>query len=162
MLNLAAARTLKLSPSPHEGQRVAVADAGANLATYNLTLDGNGRTIEGAATQVLATDGMVRQWLYRGDTANWVRLTDLALDDDLPFPTEFDDYFAILLAMRLNPRHGRTLMEESAAWFTGREGAFEARYRRPRPVQDWGTPGLHGQFGRAYGSSATWTRGRGW
>lgn len=163
VLNLASARSFKLHPRPYEGQRLAVADAGNNLATYNLTLDGYGRLIEGAATLALSTDGEARQWIYRADLGDWKRLTSLALADSLPFPIEFDDYFRILLAMRLNPRYGQELQQGSAMWLNTISTQFEARYRRPRPTQDWGTPGLLGQRGRAYGgSSATFSRGRAW
>jgi hypothetical protein len=154
VLNLGAARTLQLHQHPYEGQRIAVADAGANLATYNLTLDGNGRRIETAATVVLNTSSLSRQWFYRGDTANWQRLDGLVAGDTLPFPTEFDDYFIILLAMRLNPRHGREMAQASAAWLGTMTTQLEARYRRPRPVQGWGSLGLLGQrrdrFGGRY------------
>lgn len=157
VLNLSAARTVELSPWPYEGQRFAVADAGANLATYNLIVDGNGRRIETTATVTLSTSSLSRQWFYRGDTANWQRLDGLVAADTMPFPTEFDDYFIILLAMRLNPRHGRDLAQASAAYLGTMTTQMEARYRRPRPVQDWGSLGLLGEsrFRRAewpYGS----------
>lgn len=142
VLNLGTARSLDLHPHPYDGQRVAVADAGANLATYNLTLDGNGRRIETAATVTLSTSSLSRQWFYRADLGNWQRLDGLEADDDLPFPTEFDDYFVILLAMRLSPRHGRELAQSSAVWLGSMTTQLEARYRRPRPVQDWGSLGL--------------------
>ena len=145
-LNLTAARTLNLHPRPHEGQRIAIADAGANLATYNLTLDGNGRRIETAATVVLSTNSLARQWFYRADTGNWQRLGDMVSGDTLPFPSEFDDYFIILLAMRLNPRQGRELAAASGVWLQSISSQFEARYRRPRPLQDSGSLGLLGQW----------------
>lgn len=162
ILNLTGPRTFRLHPRPYDGQRIAVADAGGNLATYNLTLDGYGRTIEGADTKVLSTDGATLQWLYRADLADWKAIGSLGLSDDLPFPIEFDDYFRILLAARLNPRYGQELQQGSATWFDEIQRRFEARYRKPRPVQDWGTPGLLGQRTRAYGpSSAAFARGRG-
>lgn len=142
VLNLGAARTISLHPQPYEGQRLAVADAGANLATYPLTLDGNGRRIETTATLVLNTSSLAAQWFYRADTGNWQRLELLEVGDDLPFPVEFDDYFVILLAMRLSPRHGRELMQSSAVWLDSMSTQLQARYRRPRPVQDWGSLGL--------------------
>lgn len=146
ILNLAAAKTLELDPQPYEGQRIAVADAGNNLTTHNLTLDGNGRRIEAAATLVLATSGMSRQWMYRADTANWVRLTGLIAADEMPFPQDFDDYFIVSLALRLNPRHGRQLAQESIAALDRQRGQIRARYRKPRPRQD-GILGLMGQQG---------------
>lgn len=147
VLNLAAARTLKIHPRPYEGQRLAIADAGNNLATRNLTLDGNGRRIEGAATLVLNVNGDSRQWLYRGDTANWVKITALAAGDSMPFPQEFDSFFTTRLAMRINPRYGQGLAKETVAELTRIEGKLRARYRKPRPRQELGSPGLLGQRG---------------
>lgn len=156
VINAGAQSTLKLHPKPYDGQRVAVSDPGENLATANLTLDGNGRQIEGAATVTLNTDGLNREWIYRADLGNWVRLTELVAADELPFPRDFDAYFRILLAMRLAPRHGRDLAQSSMIYFQSMEGKIEARYRRPRDQQDWGSLGLlgqrntflEGQFGR--------------
>lgn len=153
ILNLDGARTIPLDPRPYNGQRVAVADAGYTLDTANLTLDGNGRRIEAAATLTLATEGLSRQWMYRADTANWVRLSDLAIGDTMPFPTEFDDWFVIMLAMRLNPRHRSDGMsQESIAALDRQTTALQARYRKPRKQQDWGSLGLLGQRGRDLGS----------
>lgn len=136
VVNLTGARTFYLHPRPHDGQRVAIADAGANLATYNLTLNGNGRSIEGGTTAVLAANSLARQWLYRADLGDWKRITSLEAADTVPFPTEFDDYFVILLAMRISPRHGRELATSSAMWFEAVKAQFEARYRRPRTPDD--------------------------
>jgi len=151
VLNLGTAQTFKLHPRPYDGQRLAVADAGAELATYNVVLDGNGRTIEGAATVTLNTNGLARQWLYRADLADWKRLTDLALTDAMPFPTEFDDYFVLMLALRLSPRQGPALRDESKVWLDRLETQLAARYRRPRPTQVMPTWGLLGQRGYVRG-----------
>lgn len=143
---LSAATEIELDPLPYEGQRVAWVDAGANFATYNLTINPNGRQIGGStASLVLSANGDNRQYMYRGDTANWVRLTDLATSDQMPFPSEFDDYFITRLAMRLNPRHGAALTKETLAALDRSESQIRARYRKPRPQQDWGSLGLMGQ-----------------
>jgi len=160
VLNVGSARTLKLHPKPYDGQRLAVTDPAGNLATANVTLDANGRTIEGAATLVLNTNGLDAQWIYRADLGNWVRITGLAASDTVPFPQEFDDYFTILLAMRLNPRHGRELAASSATWLQSQSQRLEARYRRPRDQQDWGSLGLLGQSN--FIDNGRWARWRGW
>jgi hypothetical protein len=160
VLDLAGAVTYSLHPLPYDGQRVAIADATSCLAANNLTLDGNGHLIEGAATLVLNTNGDNRQWFYRADLGQWKRLTSLALTDELPFPTEFDDYFRILLAMRLNPRYGQELQQGSALWLNGISTQLEARYRKPRRQQDWGSLGLLGQRrGALQAPSAVFARG---
>lgn len=163
VMTLSGATTYQLHPNPHDGQRVAISDVGGNLSTYNVTLSGNGRTIEDAASVTLSTDGLNREWFYRADLGNWVRSAELTADDTFPFPLEFDDYFIILLALRLNPRYGQEIQQGSASWLENMANRLEARYRRPRNVQDWGTLGLYGQHDRAYGgSSAAFARGRVW
>lgn len=151
VLDLASARSFSLHPHPYEGQRLAVADAANNLTSNNLTLSGNGRQIEGASSLVLSTSGTVRQWLYRGDTGNWVRITSLASSDAMPLPEEFDDYFITMLALRLNPRHGAAMSQESMAALTRQRDMIRARYRRPRAKQDLGTLSLLGQSGNTVG-----------
>jgi hypothetical protein len=136
ILNQSGARTLNLHPSPYEGQRLAIADAAGNLATYNLTLSGNGRTIEGATSLILSTNGDSRQWLYRADTANWVKMTSLATSDSMPFPVEFDTYFITRLAIELNPQYGGETAKETLDAMQRIERKLRARYRKPRPVQD--------------------------
>jgi hypothetical protein len=130
LLNLTAAVTLQLDPEPYEGQRLAIADVGSNLATYNLILDGNGRNVEGAATLTLSTDDLTRQWMYRGDTGNWVRIAPLETSDEMPFPVDFDDFFVITLAARINPRYGQELSAESIDALRGARSRLRARYRR--------------------------------
>lgn len=141
-LNLAAARSVSAHPRPYEGQRMAIVDAGNNLASRNLTISGNGRLIEGTTSVTLSTNGLARQWMYRGDTGNWVRVSALASSDEMPFPVEFDDYFQTRLAMRLNPRHSAATAQETIAALKRAETQLRARYRRPRGQQDLGTPGL--------------------
>lgn len=151
VLNLTAATTFKLHPHPYEGQRLAAADAGNNLATDSLTLNGNGRLIEGAPTVTLSTSGDARQWLYRGDTANWVKIAALASTDAMPLPQDFDSFFTTRLALRLNPRYGQQLSQLSLAELTKIEGKLRARYRKPRQRQDM----PHGFLGSRRGGSGT-------
>lgn len=148
VLNAGGPSTVRLHPWPHDGQRLAVIDVGMNLAANHLVLDGNGRKIESTTTLTLAENGLSRQWFYRADLGRWLRYTDITLTDELPYPAEFDDYFTVLLAMRLNPLHGRAMAQESAVWLEGKAAQIEARYRRPRPQQDWGSLGLLGQRDR--------------
>jgi hypothetical protein len=163
ILNLSGAQSLNLHPHPYPGQRLAFADAANNLATYNLTLSGNGRRIEGATSIVLNTNGDSRQWLYRGDTANWVKITALSSSDAMPFPQEFDSFFTTKLAMRINPRYGQSLSQETAAELGRIEGRLRARYRKPRPGQDSNPHGLLSQRRGISGmSQAEFDRGGSW
>lgn len=120
--------TVYFPPNPSDGSRMAVLDPYVRLATYNVTLDGNGRTIEATATVTLDTDSTSREWFYRADLGDWVRVSDLATTDELPFPGEFDDYFIIMTAIRLSPRYGRKLTEETATILKQQRRNFVSRY----------------------------------
>ncbi len=126
--NLVAATTLYLNPNPQDGSRLAVIDASGNFATYNLTLNGNGRNVNGGATDVRDTDNESVQFFYRADLGDWVEIGALAAADEMPFPVEFDDLFVVMLAMRLNPRNAQKLSEESAAMMERSRDQFRARY----------------------------------
>lgn len=142
-LNLAAAKSYSLDPRPYEGQRLAVTDISGNLGTYNVTLSGNGRLIEGAASLVLNTNSLARQWMYRADTGNWVRISTLTTSDEMPFPVEFDDYFVTMLAIRLNPRYGQEMHPATMETLRRTKNLLRARYYRPRQmVSDVPTRGL--------------------
>lgn len=135
IVNISEATTIYLDPNPRDGARVAVADNSGNLATYNLTLNGNGRKIEAAASVTLSTNSLVRQWFYRGDTANWVKVVDFIDGDSSPFPDEFDDFLVMLLAVRLNPRHGATTSPEMIEALKRSRRAFRHRYRQSKFVR---------------------------
>jgi hypothetical protein len=135
ILNLTIATTFNLDPYPYDGQRLAFVDVAGNLGTYNLTLSGNGRRIEGLTSVVLNTNSDARQYIFRADTGNWVKLTTLVLADALPFPTEFDDYFVTMLAMRINPRYSQAMTTESGEALKRARSQLRARYNGPRQVE---------------------------
>lgn len=141
MLNVDADALVGLQPNPYEGQRVALVDIAGNLSTYPFTLDGNGRNIEGAETVTISENSVSHQWMYRADTGNWVRVTALVLEDDMPFPQDFDDYFVTMLALRLSPRYGQMLPQETTEILKRNRGQLRARYknRNHTPLPD---PGL--------------------
>lgn len=128
MLNLTQAYTFDLHPMPQDGSRFEIRDESNNLSTFNLTIRGNGRLLEGATSQTFSTDGFSAQWFYRADLGDWVRVAPLALIDTFPFPEAYDDMFICLLAMRLSPRYGRSLSKESGAALERSRGQFRARY----------------------------------
>jgi hypothetical protein len=68
--------------------------------------------------------------MYRSDTGNWVKIEELEEADEMPFPSEFDDYFTMMLAVRLNPRYGQTLSPDGAAMLRRWKNALRNRYRR--------------------------------
>lgn len=129
MLNLNAAQDIFLHPIPDDGGRFAIADPSENLATYNVTVYGNGNLIEGQESIVLDTDGLDREWFFRQDQANWVRSSPLTSSDDLPFPEEFDDFFITMLAVRLNPSYGTQLDPQSNMALSRARTQMRARYQ---------------------------------
>lgn len=130
VFNNSAAVTLDADPEPYEGQRLAFVDNAGNLNTYNVIISGNGRKIEGASSITLSVNSDARQWLYRADTGNWVKINALASGDTMPFPAEYNDYFVIALAVRLNPRYGQSLSSESFETYKRTRSQIRARYRR--------------------------------
>lgn len=161
MCNLTAAGTVNLHPRPHDGARMGVVDVSQNFDVNPLTINGNGRSIEGEESMVYDTAGEIRQWLYREDLGNWVTVIPLDPAGDMPWPQEFDDMFIITLAMRLNPRYGQNMHPASQATLTKAMSKFSARYGQATtqvPVENallylthfnrfWG----YGAQNRAYG-----------
>lgn len=130
-----AAVTIYLSPSPQDGSRMALADIFTRLATYPVTLDANGRTIEGAATLLTNIDGTFKEWVYRADLGDWVTITSKLSTDQMPFPADFDMFFITYLALRLNPRYGRTMDQQSSMVFKQERQNFIARYLQSQPLE---------------------------
>jgi len=129
------ALTLNLPGNPSPGSLIGISDPHARLATYPVTLDGNGYTIEGAATLVLNTDSVNTLWLFRDDLSNWSKVIPLVAADDMPFPGEYDQMFTILMAMRLNPAYGRNISSVQAQFLKDYQQQFNARYVQSLPLQ---------------------------
>jgi hypothetical protein len=135
VLNIDSVQSIYLPFQPEDGARIALVDSGGNLATYNVTVYGNGRKVEGAASVTLSTDGESREWFYRADLGDWKLVSELADETvDMPFPSEFDDYWVMRLAMRLNPRYGRALTDESKARLAEVRNQIQARYTQRRRI----------------------------
>lgn len=128
ILNISAPVTLYLPPNPRDGARFGIIDSGGNLASYNVTVDANGRRIETALSVVLNTNSLQRDWFYRGDTGNWVKTTTFVDGDSSPLPEEFDDLLVTYLAVRLNPRHGAQTSDELVEVLKRLRKIFKARY----------------------------------
>jgi len=133
-LNLTQSVTLYLNPAPQDGERFAVNDHAGNLATFPVTVQGNGRLIEDATSVTLDTDGLDAEWFFRADTGNWVRVSALLEDDVFPFPEEFDDFFITMTAARLNPSYGAALDPQSQMMLTRARSQLRARYRQNHSV----------------------------
>lgn len=126
VVNLTTDETISLPPVPSNGARLGFVDTAVG-ATRTITLDGNGRLIEGDATLPVAA-GSAYEWLYQADTGNWARVVDLLIGDEMPFPKKYDGYFEMKTALRLNPRMGRT-MDPQAIYLLGEaESQLKAEY----------------------------------
>lgn len=134
ILNLNSAKTVYFNPTPEDGARMGIVDAADNLATYNLIIHGNGRTIEDAVSVTLNTNGLNREWFYRADLGNWVRLTELEAGDPSPFPRKYDDLLSTMLAIRLNPRYGAVLDGQTISAMSRMRTQFRAQYRQTSEV----------------------------
>lgn len=126
--------TLYFPENPDDGARMAVAQGSgagdSGTVGAMLTLDGNGRTIEGADTLVLTAPVAARQWLYRADLADWIVVQDMLATDQMPFPSELDDLWICTLAIRLAPRYGKTTAPETAKCAGTMMAKLKARYRQ--------------------------------
>lgn len=136
MLNLdTSGVNLYLHPAPDPGSRFAINDAAGTLATYPVTVYGNGNMFEGNTSLTLNTSGLEAEWFYREDLSNWVKYAPLELFDTFPFPEEFDDYFIILLAFRLNPAYERQLDPQSTEMLRRSKSQIRSRYVQDIPVR---------------------------
>lgn len=130
VLNLTEPQTVWLDPNPQDGQRFGIQDKSGNLASFNFTIEGNGRTIDNDQNLVINTNGANMTFMYRQDTGDWAIVTPLLISDTFPFPPEFDDMFIIGLAMRLNPRHAVEVDPQSVQAYQRSFRQFGARYQQ--------------------------------
>jgi hypothetical protein len=110
------AQTVYFPEAPLDGSRMALVQGSGVDGTpgSTVTLDGNGRTIEGSNTKAYTAPVTARQWLYRADLADWQAVVDMTLTNECPFPPELDDLWICMLAMRLAPRYGKTTAPETS------------------------------------------------
>ena len=127
--------TVYLTSQPQDGALYGIADPFGRLATVPITLDANGRIIEGNPTLLLNVNGAFREWMYRADLGAWTKVNSVLTTDDNPFPSKYDNMFIILLAMRINPRYGRTLDQQSVMILKQNKREFIARYLQSLPLQ---------------------------
>lgn len=125
---------LYLHPNPNDGARFAAIDVAGTLATYPVTVYGNGRRIEGLTSIALNENGYDAEWFYRADTGNWQKYSPLALDDTFPFPEEFDFFFIIQLAMTINPTYGIQMDGQTGATFQRAKSQIRARYTQTEQI----------------------------
>ncbi len=109
------ATTVFFPSNPEDGARVEVVDTGASAT---LTLNGNGRRINGQNTLSVAPSTPSATYFYRADLANWIPIAPLTLTDTLPLPAAFDRLIICGTAISLTaldeikPTTGTTFMYE--------------------------------------------------
>lgn len=130
LLRMTDERTIYFPLQPMNGARMKVIDVLGNLATFPVTLDGQGRLIEGASQLVLNQNSINRTWIYDAEVANWVRVEGIDIDTQMPFPVEFDDYFITTLAMALSPRYSNDVSPMTVARMQDYLGKIRSRYRQ--------------------------------
>lgn len=134
LVNLDSTETIYLDPNPKDGSRLAITDNSGNFNTYNLTVNGNGRKIEGDTEVVLNTENTNSEWFYRADLGEWRRVTSLDYPDLSPFPEQFDDLLTTMLAMRLNPRYGQEMSPTTSQMLMRARTQFRAKYSQSTEV----------------------------
>ena len=128
MANVKEPVNLYLHPNPDDGCRFALIDVARTLENHPVTVYGNGRRIEGLTSILLNESGTNKEWFYRGDTGNWVLYTPITLEAEFPFPEEFDDFFIITLAMRINPAYGKAIDSQAQEMLRRSKSQLRARY----------------------------------
>ena len=127
------ALTIKFPENPTDGSRVAFRDVGS--LSVNITLDGNGRLIDGQATQLDTPQQFNgKQWFYRADLASWQLVAELALGDNLPLPDEYNDLFICYIAIRMSPRNAQAASDDTKGLFKELLKQAKARYRQTQAI----------------------------
>lgn len=145
---IAAATTVYMPQYPSDGARITLADTGSTSTA--LTIDANGRKIEGAAA--LAFDPVATpqaSWFYRADLGDWVRCSALTLSSNSPFPDRYDMLLVTALSMWLCPRNGREPSAVTVKFNGDLLTKFRAQYKQYVP-----TPATHSLSQIQTGSAA--------
>ena len=119
-----------------DGFRIAIVDVANAFDTSAATFARNGWKIEGAvANLTLNTEALSRIWMFRADLGDWKRVADITIDQDIPFPSEFDQSIALLLAKRLQGEYGQALAPPDANAARHARIKLYARYAKPLTAQ---------------------------
>lgn len=118
-----------------DGFRLGVVDASGAAATNNITLARNGWKIAGLASNyVINTNNASPIFMFRGDLGDWKLAADLGLDDDLPFPSTFDQGMAAIMGDLLCGGYGRELSRSDYAFAEEARSSLRAKYCAPSPT----------------------------
>lgn len=132
ILDNTSAETVTLPEFPEDGARFAVLKRDSSLSAVNVTLDANGRTIEGATSKTLSDAYLAKEWFYRADLGDWILISSLDADSESPFPYEFDDFLILSLAVRISPSAGVSTAPETMEYLRQQKSKLRARYRQTK------------------------------
>jgi len=150
------AETLYLVSNPQDGARFSVV---GDFNVDTLTINANGRSIENSSSITLNTADVSREWMYRADLGGWSRITDLDDDDELPYPSEFEDLFITLLALRVSPQYGVDIAQGTMSFYNRTLKKFKSRYTQKRETSaELGLLNLSGS--NLQGEASDFTTGR--
>jgi hypothetical protein len=133
-------QTVYFPETPGDGARMAfvkASGAGASGPPGVLTLNGNGRTIEGS--NIYVASSAARAWIYRADLAGWLAMVPLLLTDTVPFPEELDDVWIVSTFIRLAPRYGKAVSAETAMTQKRLMATLKTRYTQTEVIDGGGT-----------------------
>jgi hypothetical protein len=141
---------------------MAFVNVGLDLANFPLTLDGNGRLIEGTPTLTITAANYTGPilWFYRADLANWVRVTDLTITSDSPLPPQFDDFLISSMSIRRGPAYNKDPAAATVA--TAKHGLklLKTTYRQEAPGAPFPGAWRFGTY-QSYGTPWRFTGGGG-
>jgi hypothetical protein len=133
--NATVAKTIYLTPYPQDGSRMGIADPFGRLAAFPVTLDANGRTIAGpprlCSTRTGSSgNGSIARILGSGcSLPKNSRLTKIRSRSISTISS------SSLLSLRLNPRYGRSMDDQTALIFKSDRKRFVARYLQSQPLE---------------------------
>lgn len=129
-----------------EGARVTVTAPGVVTLPDVVTCDGRARPpLDLARIQISGTADNAGIWIYSATKAEWGRVDDLTLTDDIPFGDEDVEGLAALLAVNMSDEFGdtATIGPRTLALAGTSARSFRARFKKAAP-RDWTRPHVDG------------------
>lgn len=162
VVNLSASKQVWFQQMPPDGAQMALLNVGNDFSQNSLTLNGNGYLIEGQPQLVLDTEQAYTapiRWMFRADLGNWIRLElPLAEASEMPFPVEFDDFFAAALCLRLSPRYGKEPSAVTVAVANNGVAMIGSRYYQDTPDANLPNPFVFNSY-TSWGNIGGYTEG---
>jgi len=128
--------TIALPPRAADGARIIILDVSGAAAASPITVTSDGVKIEGAASPLsLNTAGVDRALMFRADLGDWRRISDLTIDDVLPFPDDLEDAWTLILMNACESVFDAEMRPNDARLITPAMKRFRARYMAPMPMR---------------------------